>query len=186
MKKCVLFISIGLILSGLAITLYPAIRNVNYSVAQKRLKAGTDSFNTVRRNDRVRLPDGVVCVLSIPKIGLNLSVLEGTSDEILETGPGHYEETALPGAQGNCCIAGHRNISGSPFMDLDKLESHDELIVYTSDGKFVYRVFEKKIVVPTDVSVIEPSQDNRLTLTTCQRQGDALNRLIIVGQLVEG
>lgn len=181
MKKVILVLSIGLILFGIGFVLYPKVDDIKFYLSQRQHLADVRSADA---GQDIPVPDGAVCVLSIPKIGLELNVFEGTTPEVLEQGPGHYEETALPGQEGNCCVAGHRNISGSPFADLDKLEQGDELIIYTRNGKFVYQVREKKIIVPTDLSVIEQSQDNILTLTTCQREGSALNRLIIVGQLV--
>lgn len=182
MKKTILAASIGLVFIGLSIAIYPGVDNLSHATAQAQLKKGVSLTRTDQRNETIPLPEGTICVLTIPKIGLNLGVYEGTTDDVLEKGPGHFEETVLPGEKGNCCIAGHRNISGSPFADLDKLEASDELIVYTQNGKFVYRVIEKKIVVPTDLSVIQPTAESRLTLTTCQRQGADLNRLIIVGR----
>jgi sortase A len=80
--------------------------------------------------------------LYAPALGPDFTrtVLEGTSQDILATGPGHYTGTALPGQPGNLAIAGHRVGHGAPFNRIDLLQSCDALIVETLTGWFVYRV----------------------------------------------
>lgn len=78
----------------------------------------------------------------IPSFGADwvFTVQEGVSSAALEIGPGHYQETALPGEPGNFGIAGHRVGKGAPFNDLDLLNSCDALVIETVDTFFVYRV----------------------------------------------
>ncbi|MGO1053798.1 class E sortase [Crossiella sp. CA198] len=71
------------------------------------------------------------------------TVLEGTSDKILEVGPGHYKGTAYPGQPGNFAVAGHRVGKGAPFNDIDLLESCDAIVVETQNEWFVYRMLPK-------------------------------------------
>ncbi len=80
--------------------------------------------------------------LYVPGFGPDFAftVLEGTGDDTLAVGPGHYIDTALPGQPGNFGVAGHRVGRGAPFNDLDLLESCDALVVETSTEWFVYRV----------------------------------------------
>ena len=80
--------------------------------------------------------------LYIPAFGSDFvfTVLEGTTDRILEIGPGHYKETAFPGEPGNFAVAGHRVGKGAPFNDLDLLRSCDALVVETEQNWAVYRV----------------------------------------------
>jgi sortase A len=72
--------------------------------------------------------------------GFTRTVLEGTDQDTLATGPGHYTGTALPGQPGNLAIAGHRVTHGAPFTHIDQLQSCDALIVETAREWFVYRV----------------------------------------------
>ncbi len=74
---------------------------------------------------------------------------------------------------------------GHPFRHLNELNNGDQIIIYTSDGKFVYQVLERKIVRPTDLSVINQSRDTQLTLTTCHPIGSARQRLVVVALLEE-
>lgn len=80
--------------------------------------------------------------LYIPSFGPDyaFTVLEGTGADTLSVGPGHYVGTPLPGQPGNFAVAGHRVGKGSPFNDLDLLNSCDALVVETADQWFVYRV----------------------------------------------
>lgn len=80
--------------------------------------------------------------LYVPSFGsdLEFTVLEGTDDTTLESGPGHYVGTALPGEPGNSAIAGHRVGKGAPFNDLDLLRSCDAVVVETQTDYDVYRV----------------------------------------------
>ncbi|MBB5911131.1 class E sortase [Actinoalloteichus hymeniacidonis] len=78
----------------------------------------------------------------VPKFGSDYrySIVEGTSDENLEVGPGHYIDSALPGERGNFAVAGHRVGWGSPFNNLDLLESCDAIVIEGQSEWFVYRV----------------------------------------------
>lgn len=122
-------------------------------------------------------------MIKIPKISVDRVVVEGVGVEELKKGPGHYPETALPGQLGNMVISGHRTTYGAPFFRLDELATGDEILIQDGQGTFKYRVSEKKIVAPTDLSVILPSSDARITLTTCNPKYSAKQRLIIVGTL---
>jgi hypothetical protein len=58
----------------------------------------------------LRSPDPVpLAVLRIPRIVLEVAVLEGTGDWTLNRAVGHIEDTAVPGTAGNVGIAGHRD-----------------------------------------------------------------------------
>ncbi len=183
MKKLVVLASTAVLIVGLGLMAQPFVRDARYVGFQKA--AGMES-GAVEPGQIVHIPDDALCVLEIPSIGLKTTVLEGTTDEVLALAPGHYEETALPEAQGNCCIAGHRNMCGSPFLDLDQLGEDDDVILHTRAGRKSYKVIETKIVDDTDLSVIAPTEETRLTLTTCERQDGVLRRLIVVSRLVEG
>src|SRR5438094_625300 len=64
-----------------------------------------------------------------------------------------------------------------------ELGPNDPIYVVTRQGQFRYEVIEKKIVSPKDVSVLDATPDNRLTLTTCTPKYSAAQRLIVVARL---
>lgn len=124
--------------------------------------------------------------LAIPKIKLEDVVLEGASAHSLLLGPAHLTGSAEPGTQGNAVIAGHRD---SFFRHIHSLRYGDDIFVMRGGYKFRYVVRERKIVEPTELSVIRPTQDSRLTLITCYPThaiGPAPKRLIVVAKLASG
>ena len=130
-------------------------------------------------------PEGAaLAIIKIPKIGVEKAVVQGVALSDLKKGPGHYPQTAMPGQPGNSAIAGHRTTYGAPFFEVDKLEAGDPIFVTTGQGSFRYEVREKKVVKPNAVSVLDPTDDNRLTLTTCHPRFSAKERLIVVAALI--
>lgn len=121
--------------------------------------------------------------LVIPKIGLDVVVVEGTGVADLKKGPGHIKGTALPG-KGNTAISGHRVTYSRPFFRIDELTIGDSIILYTPNNKYIYRVAEKRTVRPSDVSVIQPTKDVRLTLTACHPPYSARYRIVIIAKLL--
>jgi sortase A len=106
-----------------------------------------DTVDGGERTNKYDLEDGKgFAKLYLPSLGpdTHFTVLEGTTDKILEGGPGHYKGTALPGQPGNFSIAGHRVGMGAPFNDLDLLQSCDAIVVETQSDWFVYRMLPKK------------------------------------------
>ena len=124
-----------------------------------------------------------LATLKIDKLGLFKAVVEGVDTHDLKKGPGHYAGTPLPGEAGNVAIAGHRTTYGAPFYRINELEVGDPIQVTTKQGTFTYKVSEQKVVGPNDNYVLDPTDDNRLTLTTCHPRFSAAQRLIIIAQL---
>lgn len=135
----------------------------------------------------------------IPKINVEIPVVydvlstdEKAIQAALERGVVHYATTPNPGEKGNSVIVGHssNNIFNKgkykfAFVLLKKLEIGDTFML-TKDGKqYVYRVYEKKIVKPNDVSVLGPTdKPATATLITCDPPGTSVNRLIVVGEQI--
>jgi sortase A len=136
----------------------------------------------------VRVPGRAVAILRIPAIEVDLVVVEGTDTESLKKGPGHYERTAYPWQDGGrVAIAGHRTTYGAPFWALDELETGDRIVLATEYGVFDYRVTGSRIIPPTDGSVLRPTEEPTLVLTTCNPRFSAAERLVVfadrVGQI---
>jgi sortase A len=127
-----------------------------------------------------------VAIIRIPEIGAEHAVVEGVSLADLRKGPGHYPETPLPGEAGNAAIAGHRTTYGAPFNRLDELAPGDKIEVITARGAFTYQVQGTTVVKPSQVEVLAPTPDARLTLTTCHPKFSAKQRLVVVATLAPG
>ena len=123
-------------------------------------------------------------MIKIPKIGVEKAVVQGVGVEDLKKAPGHYPGTPLPGQPGNAAIAGHRTTYGAPFYNFDELDPGDKIFTTTFQGSFEYQVIETKIVRPSQVDVLNPTEDNRLTLTTCHPRFSAKERMIVVAKLI--
>ena len=130
-------------------------------------------------------PEGAaVAIIRIPRIGMEKAVVEGVSVSDLKKGPGHYPKTPMPGQPGNAAIAGHRTTYGAPFNRIDELDPGDPVLVTTRQGRFRYEVTETKVVRPEDAFVLDPTPDNRLTLTSCHPKYSARQRIIVIARLV--
>jgi len=123
--------------------------------------------------------------ISIPGIGVNWMIVEGADDAALTKGPGHIRETQLPGAGGNFAIAGDRVLYGAPFLNLDDVQVGDRITVRMPYATFLYQVTESFIVTPDDVSVLEPTGGEIITLLTCDPPWDIKQRIVIRGRLDE-
>jgi sortase A len=120
--------------------------------------------------------------IEIPRLGMSVAVLQGTSSRVLRRGAGHVEGTALPGEQGNSVIAGHRDTF---FRELKDIRQKDEIQLQTATGLFRYEVDWVKVVEPDDLSVLAPSTESALTLVTCypfQFLGSAPKRFAVHAQ----
>lgn len=126
--------------------------------------------------------------MEIPKLDVDVMVVEGTTPAALHAGAGHYPETPLPGELGNVAIAGHRTTYGRPFNRMDELEPGDEIILTTPIGKHTYEVTADPWVVdPMDWAPIFEFKKGGsfLTLTSCHPEGSAAYRIIVRAELVE-
>jgi len=103
-------------------------------------------------------------VLHIPKIHLEVAVLDGTDDLTLNHAVGRIAGTAQPGEPGNIGIAGHRD---GFFRGLKEVGIGDEIELRTPKGMDIYAVDEIDIVTPRDVDVLRPRSVRSLTLVTC-------------------
>ena len=121
--------------------------------------------------------------ITIPVIGVNQIVVEGTNTPDLRKGPGHYTGTPLPGQVGNVGIAGHRTTYGHPFYNLDSVKPGDPIVVTTLQGIFVYDAFRSFVISPNDSQVINNVPANWLTLTTCNPRFSATTRLVVQAKL---
>jgi sortase A len=105
-----------------------------------------------------------LAVLRIPRIGVEVAVLEGTDEWTLNRAVGHIEETPMPGAGGNIGLAGHRD---GFFRALQDARVGDRLELETLEGIHGYRITRTWIVDPDDVSVLDATPTSSVTMVTC-------------------
>jgi sortase A len=125
-----------------------------------------------------------VAILSIPAIGIRQIVVEGTSSEDLQSGPGLLIGSAPPGTAGDVVIAGRRTTYGSPFARIDTLDKGDTVTVTGALGKFGYVVTTRRVVKPGSPLPAGPTRAGRLTLVTSSPAVTATSLLIVTADLV--
>jgi sortase A len=124
--------------------------------------------------------------IEIPRIDLDAVVVHGTRwGADLSRGPGHYEQTTVPGLGRTVGVAGHRTTFGAPFRHIDDLRTRDEIVLEMPYGRFRYRVFEHEIVDSVDWSVIRDRGFDTIMLSACHPLYSADQRWIVYGRLVE-
>ena len=150
-----------------------------------------------------RVPEGQASALvRIPRFGKNyvVPVLEGTSEDVLAQGFGHFRGTAEPGQVGNYALAGHRITHGQPLRQMPELRPGDKVIVETAKATYTYVLDTNPndlIVDFTQVWVLDrhphnprpggvqpPASKRLITLATCSELFHTNNRMIAFGHLV--
>ena len=123
----------------------------------------------------------------------NVDTVDETAFQLaLRGGVVHYPGTSLPGKPGNAVIFGHSSgqvwAAGDykfVFAHLEELDNKDRIVLEHKGVRYVYRVFNKKVVPPSDISVLNQIEDNNiLTLITCTPVGTNTNRLIVVAEQI--
>ena len=179
-------LAIVLALAGTGVLAYPFATDLWAARIQRSLSGDFASAQDYRTGN-VKHGDPLTR-LQIPRLDINVIVVEGTSLAALHAGAGHYPNTALPGEPGNVAIAGHRTTYGKPFNRMDELKPGDRVILTTPLGRHVYEIETRaRVIEPDDWSVIRdyPKRGSFLTLTSCHPEGSADYRIVARARLVE-
>lgn len=119
-------------------------------------------------------------ILKIPRLKAELPIIEGTDEDELEKGVGHYSTTVFPGQHDQILLSGHRD---TVFRSLGELEIGDIFLVSMPYGEFTYEITDSKIVDADDTTVIRSTAPNEiLTVSTCypfSYVGNAPSRYIL-------
>ncbi|MSW70227.1 MAG: sortase [Actinobacteria bacterium] len=105
-----------------------------YREFRAELAAGTAPLGPVTAVGRP------VATISIPQIGVDQVVVEGTASGDLLSGPGHLRNTVLPGQLGTSAVFGRASTYGAPFARLGELGAGDQVDVVTAQGAVRFRV----------------------------------------------
>ncbi|SHF89697.1 class D sortase [Ornithinibacillus halophilus] len=151
------------------------------STKQKPNLRTDDSTETQLSSEDFYPSEGeTVGILHIPRLESDLPIIEGTHEDELAKGVGHYAGTAYPQQSDQIVLSGHRD---TVFRRMGELELGDILTVQLPYGDFSYEIVETKIVDADDRTVIVPTApDEVLTVTTCypfSYVGNAPDRYII-------
>jgi sortase A len=175
----------GLLLIGAVLLVYVTFEYGSMYVRQKQLSAQWERQNapSAAAPPKAQDPREQMTRLSIPSIDLDAIVVEGTSSRQLAIAPGHMPDSAAPGDNGNSVITAHRDTF---FRHIYELNKGDQILVRRGGKSYQYLVERKFVVKPSDVSVLKPTSDARLTLVTCYPTyyvGPAPERLVVTAKL---
>lgn len=120
----------------------------------------------------------------IPDLGVDWPIVPGDSWEQLKLGVGHHAGSANPGERGNMVLSGHNDVFGEVFKDLEALKNGDQVQVFAGGKLFKYQVRAKRIVTPSELSVLQPTRESIVTLITCYPYRVDTHRLVVIAQLV--
>ena len=124
-------------------------------------------------------------IITIRDLSIQIPIYNGTEDLNLNRGVGRIKGMARINETGNLGIAGHRD---GIFRRLKDIEEGDDIEVLGTKGIETYEVSAITIVDKNDISVLDPTSDQTLTLVTCYpfyHIGNAPKRYIVKAKAVE-
>jgi sortase A len=122
--------------------------------------------------------------IRVPRMGVNMILVNGTDHETLKKGPGRDLRTFMPGENRLVYIAGHRTTYLAPFSHIDRLEPGDRITIEVPYATFIYSVTQHRIVKATDLSVLRSPRHEQLELQACHPRFFATHRYIAYARLV--
>jgi sortase A len=177
---CYFFLVFGTLALGYAGFVFADSHAYQASETKKFAQAGPIS------EPHILVEGEVIGELQVPRLGLDVIVVQGDSPASLRRAVGHLANSALPGEPGNVALAGHRDTFFRPLRDI---QLGDEIRFKAPARSFDYRVESIEVVGPTDIRVLEPSAGHELTLLTCfpfYYVGPAPKRFIVRAREVVG
>jgi sortase A len=126
----------------------------------------------------------VIGRLRVPRMGVNMLLVNGTDHDTLTKGPGRDARTFMPGENRLVYIAGHRTTYLAPFSHIDKLQTGDRVTIEVPYGTFIYAVTRHRIVASTDLSVLRSPRYELVELQACHPRFFASHRYIAYARLL--
>lgn len=170
LKRFIILSSIAVIILFMVIT---SIMLINYINNKKIINKVVDTYSNNNIQDRLDTNENnlnvkidgntVIGVIRIDKIGFEGLIYEGTEKEIIDKGVGHFPST--PYLNGNVGLAAHN--TRRFWSKLYTLEPGDTISYISFLGSKEYIVVSSQIIDETDLSYLEDTDNNRLTLITC-------------------
>ena len=166
MKRKIIISSISLLCIIVGLLIFIINKTNNKLVKVDNITTDKEYENVVYDKQEDVWDNFVLGILTIRKIGLKATVKEGTTNDILENYVGHIEETSM--YDGNVGLAAHnRGYDNSYFARLNELEIGDIINYKTEFYDRTYVVDNIQVIYETDWSMLQSTEENRLTLITC-------------------
>ena len=114
----------------------------------------------------------------VPRLGLNMILVNGTDESTLEKGPGRDLRTYMPGEGQLVYIAGHRTTFLAPFSNIDDLRAGDPATISLPYATFRYRITHHIIVPADNLTVLRSRGVEELALQACHPRFFATHRYV--------
>lgn len=179
MKEIIIFLFLFLAVFGFLLFIFNGrliYNQIKYSV----LGAPSSFFENQAigsgESDNGNIPQRLI----IPSLGINAPIVlvessdENVLQEALEKGVIFWPDSVSLGEKGTMIILGHssaypwyKGAYGSVFSLLNKLEENDEIFVFSTKKKYVYKVVGKEINLPEDLNLEKQEKEPVLYLLSC-------------------
>ncbi len=190
-RKYIKYISIALIITGVGIMSKVIYDKYTFKERQKIIMQSLDKPSEVQK-EAIRTVEGEykvkpLAILEIPSIEVKAGVVEGQSMYDMFFGVGHDTQSPFPkmeGNTGNLVLAAHDAGKAPIFKNLSKVSIGSNVIFKYKGDVYTYKISYKKVIEPTDISVIENNPDKSIiTLFTCVDNGQ--RRIVLKGDLIK-
>jgi sortase A len=122
--------------------------------------------------------------IKVPRMGVNMILVNGTDHDTLKKGPGRDLRTFMPGENRLVYVAGHRTTYLAPFSHIDRLKKGDRVTLEVPYGTFIYSITGHRIVKSTDLSVLRSPRHELVELQACHPRFFASHRYIAYARLI--
>lgn len=129
-------------------------------------------------------PGDEIGIIEIESVNLKNVIVESTDKKYLNYHVTHFEESAMPGEDGNFALAGHSSTyyANQVFNEVHKVKVGDEIKITTVNEEFIYIITETRVVESDETHVLDQDMSKKeITLVTCTTGGK--QRLIIKGEI---
>jgi sortase A len=123
--------------------------------------------------------------IRVPRMGINMLLVNGTDHDSLKKGPGRDTRSYMPGQGQLVYVAGHRTTYLAPFSHIDAMRRGDKVTLELPYATFVYRVTGHRVVVASDLSVLRSHGREVLELQACHPRFFATHRYIVFATPVQ-
>src|SRR5947207_857589 len=155
-------------------TKFRPLQRTGDSLAAERLTIARDAARYRRESERGE----AIGRIKVPRLGLNMIVVNGTDHDTLQKGPGRDLRTYMPGEGQLIYIAGHRTTYLAPFSHIDSLRAGDRVTLEMPYATFVYRIVRHQIVPSDDLAVLRSHGHEVVILQACHPRFFATHRYL--------
>jgi len=155
-------------------TKFHPLRPASNSLAAERLTIAREAARYRRESKEGE----AIGRIKVPRLGLNMILVNGTDESTLEKGPGRDLRTYMPGQGQLIYIAGHRTTYLAPFSHIDSLRAGDRVTLELPYATFVYRIVRHRIVPSDDLAVLKSHGREVVILQACHPRFFATHRYL--------